>query len=85
MRGVDAEIGERHQPRDRLDVALARTVETWHAPRAVLPVPQWCPSATSESAPALGVGRGVVELVVVIQARLIRLGELLAVQFDVGR
>src|SRR5947209_5398932 len=42
-------------------------------------------SAAGESAPALRAGRGVVELVVVVEDRLVRLGELLAVLLDVGR
>src|SRR4051812_42840792 len=42
-------------------------------------------SAPGESASALGVGRGVVELVVVIEGRLVRLRELLAVLGDIRR
>src|SRR5690349_18949070 len=42
-------------------------------------------SAAGESASALGVWRGVVELVMVVEGRLVRLGELLALLLDVGR
>jgi hypothetical protein len=42
-------------------------------------------SAAGESPSALGVGRGVVELEVVVERRLVGLGELLAVLLDVRR
>src|SRR6185312_3486774 len=42
-------------------------------------------SAAGEAASALGVGRGVVQLVVVIERRLVRPGELLAMLLDIGR
>jgi len=40
--------------------------------------------AACEPAAAFGVGRGVVELVVVVEGRLVRPGKLVAVQLDVG-
>jgi hypothetical protein len=41
-------------------------------------------SAAGESAAAFGVGRGVIELVVVVEGRLVCSRELVPVQFDVG-